>query len=380
MRTMLRLVALLVALNTAGCALFESPEWAKRQAASKVPAEQPPIVSDRFVLSPGSDVVGEVQVIRARHEDTFIDIARAYDLGFDELVQANPGVDPWLPGADTRIVLPTQFILPDAPRNGIVLNIGMKRIFYYPKAAPGESPLVITHPVGIGRDGWATPIGTTTVVAKVKDPIWTVPPSIRKEHAEAGDPLPAQVSAGPDNPLGAYALRLGFPSYLIHGTNKPSGIGMRVSHGCVQLFPEDIESLFSQVPVGTPVRIVNQPQLVGWHAGNLYLEVHPALEDDQRKLGPALDKQLNLQLGKLKAAQGRAQAQARSAPVSLDKTMVAATVKEGRGIPVRLLEPAADAQSVVARARATANIVTYPIEADAPAAPRPGPSLDVANR
>ena len=380
MSRLLRLAALLVALNTAGCALFETPEWSKRQAASKVPAEQPPIVSDRFVLSPGSDVVGEVQVIRARHEDTFIDIARAYDLGFDELVQANPGVDPWLPGADTRIVLPTQFILPDAPRNGIVLNIGIKRIFFFPKAAPGESPMVITHPVGIGRDGWATPIGTTTVVAKVKDPIWTVPPSIRREHAEAGDPLPATVAAGPDNPLGAFALRLGFPSYLIHGTNKPSGIGMRVSHGCVQLFPEDIESLFSEVPVGTPVRIVNQPQLLGWHAGNLYLEVHPALEDDRRKHGPVLDKQLKLALSKLKPTQSRAPGRAHSAPVGVDRTMVAATVKEGRGIPVRLLEPAADAQSVVARARATANIVTYPIEADAPAVPRPGPSLDAANR
>ena len=394
MNQLLRLIAIVIALNTAGCALFETPEWAKRHAqdkpTSRAPVEQPPIVSDRFVLSPASDtdgdVVGEVQVIRARYEDTFVDIARAYDLGFDELVDANPGVDPWLPGAGTRVVLPTQFILPDAPREGIVLNIGIKRIFFYPQVTPGESPVVITHPVGIGRDGWATPIGATTIVAKVKDPVWTVPPSIRKEHAEAGDPLPAQVGAGPNNPLGAFALRLGFQSYLIHGTNKPSGIGMRVSHGCVQLFPEDIESLFSEVSVGTPVRIVNQPRLVGWQAGNLYLEVHPALEDDQRNLQVALDQRFAQALQKRKPdaarnpAQNSPQKPAKAVPVSVDAGLVAATVKEARGFPIRLLESAADAQSVVARARATENIVTYPADADAATAPRPSPSLDTASR
>lgn len=374
MRPSTRLIVLAAALNLGGCALFETPEWAKRQTAARVPAEQPPIVSDEFALVPGSDVVGELQVIRARYEDTFIDIARAYDLGFDELVQANPGVDPWLPGAGTPIVLPTQFILPDAPRDGIVLNVGAKRIFYFPRPAAGESPRVVTHPVGIGREGWATPLGTTKVVSKVKDPVWTVPPSIRKEHAEAGDPLPARVPAGPDNPLGAYALRLGFPSYLIHGTNKPSGIGMRVSHGCVQLFPEDIESLFSQVPVGAPVRIVNQPQLLGWRDGNLYLEAHPALEDDRRNLQAAFDKQLAQVLRKRKAAQGP------EAAIDVDRALIAATVAEGRGFPVRLLESAADAQTVAARARPTANIVTYPVERDAPAEAVPAPALDAANR
>jgi L,D-transpeptidase ErfK/SrfK len=374
MRPLTRLIVLATALQLGGCALFETPEWARRQPVAKAPTEQPPIVSDEFVLVPGSDVVGELQVIRARYEDTFIDIARAYDLGFDELEQANPGVDPWLPGAGTPIVLPTQFILPDAPRDGIVLNVGTKRIFYFPKAAAGEAPRVVTHPVGIGREGWATPLGTTKVVSKVKDPVWTVPPSIRKEHAEAGDPLPARVPAGPDNPLGAYALRLGFPSYLIHGTNKPSGIGMRVSHGCVQLFPEDIESLFSQVPVGTPVRIVNQPQLLGWRDGNLYLEAHPALEDDRRNLQAAFDKQLAEALLRRKPAPGP------EAASDVDRALIAATVAEGRGFPVRLLESAADAGTVAARARPTANIVTYPVERDAPAVAAPDPALDAANR
>lgn len=389
MRNLTRLICVAVALHLGGCALFEAPEWAKRQRqeVAKEPIEQPPIVSDEFVLTPGSDVVGELQVIRARYEDTFIDIARAYDLGFDELVQANPAVDPWLPGAGTAVVLPTQFVLPDGPREGLVLNVGTKRIFYFPKASTGTPPRVITHPVGIGREGWATPIGTTKVVSKVKDPVWTVPASIRKEHAEAGDPLPARVPAGPDNPLGAYALRLGFPSYLIHGTNKPSGIGMRVSHGCVQLFPEDIESLFRQVPVGTPVRIVNQPQLLGWRDGNLYLEAHPALEDDRRNLEAALDRQLTQALRKRKAAEAPAQAapEAAGATSSIDAGLVAATLKEGRGFPVRLLETAADAQTVAARARPTINIVTYPAEdaaatGTAPTPPLSPPPLDAANR
>ncbi len=381
MHPLRRSLVVIIALSASGCALFETPEWARRgagdEAYGKASAELAPIVSDRFEIGPDSDVVGEVQVIRAHYEDTFTDIARAYDLGYDELVQANPGVDPWLPGAGTRIVLPTQFILPDAPREGIVLNIGAKRIFYYPKVATGESPVVVTHPVGIGREGWVTPIGSTTVVSKTKDPVWKVPASIRKEHAEAGDPLPARVPAGPDNPLGAFALRLGFASYLIHGTNKPSGIGMRVSHGCVQLFPEDIESLFSQVSVGTRVQIVNQPQLLGWHAGNLYLEAHPALEDDERNLQSALDSSLARELKRRTVADAGAGAEL---PTTIDRVLIASTVTEGRGFPVRLLEPAADAPSVVARARPAVNVVIHPVEADTATAPAPHEPLDAANR
>lgn len=350
-----------LALSVAGCAMFEVPDWATRRPAPVVlPAEQPPIVSSRFRLSEGSDVVGELQVIVARHEDTFVDIARAYDLGFDELVDANPGVDAWLPGAGTRIVLPTEFVLPDVPREGIVLNVGAKRLFYFPKPAAGQPRVVITHPVGIGREGWQTPIGTTRVVAKSKDPVWTVPASIRREHAAEGNPLPARVGPGPDNPLGAYAMRLGFPSYLIHGTNKPSGIGMRVSHGCVQLFPEDIEALFAQVAVGTPVRIINEPQLLGWRNGNLYLEVHSALEDDRRDLA----KQLEVRISKeLKQAAQRTGAQ----QVQLDPVLLADTVRATRGFPVPLLHPAADAQTLANKARLVVNVATPPTEEAGPA-------------
>jgi L,D-transpeptidase ErfK/SrfK len=352
------LAVLLLAAVTGGCALFEAPP---APTVARAPVEHPPLVTDRFVLSPDTDVVGEIQVIRARYEDTFVDIARAYDLGYDELVDANPGVDPWLPGEGTRIVLPTQFVLPDGPRTGIVLNLAAKRLFYFPKPAAGEPAVVITHPVGIGREGWQTPLGTTKVVAKTKDPVWVVPPSIRKEHAAQGNPLPARVPPGPDNPLGRHALRLGFPSYLIHGTNKPSGIGMRVSHGCIQLFPEDIESLFGQVAVGTPVRIVNQPVLLGWRDGNLYLEVHPPLEDDKRNHDAAFEKELNR---RITARLGT--------PQPVDAQLLASTRKEARGFPVPILMPAADAASVVARARPTRNVVTYAEEsptAEAPATP-----------
>jgi L,D-transpeptidase ErfK/SrfK len=350
------LAALAAATLTAGCALFTPPP----APPPAPPAEPPPLVTDRFPLTPGVDVVGQLQVIAARHEDTFLDIARAYDVGYDELVQANPGVDPWLPGASTRIVLPTEFVLPDGPREGIVLNLAAKRLFYFPKAEAGKPREVITHPVGIGREGWATPMGATRVVSKQKDPVWVVPASIRKEHAAAGDPLPARVGPGPDNPLGAYALRLGFPSYLIHGTNKPDGIGMRVSHGCIQLFPEDIESLFGLVPVGTTVRIVNEPRLLGWRGDNLYLEVHPPLEDDRRFRNESRARtQLDgVVRGRLKNRPG----------VAIDPAVVTAALGEARGFPVPLVAPAAGTEAVLSRARVTRNILT---DSPAPAAAAP---------
>lgn len=233
-----------------------------------------------FDLPPdGGSVVGSIQVITARHEDTLVAIARRYNLGFNELRLANPDVDPWLPGEGTPVVLPTQFVLPEAPRKGIVINVPEMRLYYYRKPAGKEPPKVITYPISIGRQDWKTPLGLARVLRKDKDPTWYPPKSIRAEHAARNDPLEAVVPPGPDNPLGAYALRLSMAGYLIHGTNKPAGIGMQVTHGCIRLFPEDIEELYQEVPVGTPVRIVNQPYKTGWRAGALFLEVHPPLED-----------------------------------------------------------------------------------------------------
>ncbi|MCC5795362.1 MAG: L,D-transpeptidase family protein [Chromatiales bacterium] len=255
-----RTAGLFPALLLAACAPVDLTHGPVSPVFTIVPAAEP-VVEHRFLVPESGNVVGELQVIQARHADTFVDIARAYGLGYDELVNANPGVDPWLPGEGTRILLPTRFVLPDAPRNGIVLNLATRRLFWYPEPSGGEPAVVYSFPIGIGREGWETPLGTTRVIARHQDPTWVVPASIRRERAAQGDPLPARVPPGPDNPLGRHALRLALPSYLIHGTNRPAGIGMRVSHGCIQMFPEDIELLHGVVPLNTPVHIVDQPLL-----------------------------------------------------------------------------------------------------------------------
>lgn len=221
-------------------------------------------------------VVGETVTIHAREGETLLDIARRYKVGYEEIRLANPDVDTWLPGKGTAVVVPTQFVLPDAPREGIVVNVPEMRLYYYPKPRPGEQARVITYPVSVGRGDWETPIGVTEIIRKDENPSWRPPESIRAEHAANGDPLPKVVPPGPQNPLGKYALRLGLPAYLIHGTNKPYGIGMKVTHGCMRLYPEDIDALFRSVSVGTPVRIVNQAAKAGWLGNRLYLEVHPA--------------------------------------------------------------------------------------------------------
>ncbi len=244
---------------------------------------QEPLPTNEFLLeSPEQSVVGAPQVVFTRGEDTLSDLAREYGLGYDEIIAANPDVDPWLPGDATPVVLPTQYVLPDAPRQGLVLNIATKRLFYYPPAEEGHAQTVLTYPIGIGRVGWETPLGSTTVISKARDPSWWVPASVRREHAEMGNPLPSVVPPGPDNPLGTRVLKLDMPGYLIHGTNAPYGVGMRVSHGCVRLYPENIESLYELVEIGEPVMIVNEPYQMGLQDGVLYFEAHSPLEDDTR--------------------------------------------------------------------------------------------------
>ena len=257
----------------------------KRPAEVVVPVgERPvqdPLRANHFVLdSPDQSVVGEPQIVYTTDTDTLSDLARAYGLGYDELIAANPDVNPWLPGADTPVLLPTQFIIPDVPREGIVLNMASKRLFYFPPVAEGQPVHVKTFPIGIGRVGWETPLGATTVVDKARDPHWYVPWSVRQEHAELGDPLPSVVPPGPDNPLGHRVLKLDMPGYLIHGTNQPYGVGMRVSHGCVRLYPENIEYLYELVDIGESVTIINEPYLFGEHDGVVYFEGHAPLEDD----------------------------------------------------------------------------------------------------
>ena len=226
----------------------------------------------------GNDVIGALTTVTAREADTLLDIARRHGLGYEDIVRANPDVDTWLPGEGTEVVLPTRYVLPPGPRSGIVLNLAEYRMYYFPTPKVGEAAIVMTFPMSIGRMDWETPLGRTKVISKVRNPSWYPPESIRAEHAADGRPLPRIVPAGPDNPLGDYAMRLGLPGYLIHGTNRPAGVGMRVTHGCVRMFPEDIGFLFGQVELNTAVRIINEPVKMGWDNDELLVEVHRTLE------------------------------------------------------------------------------------------------------
>ncbi len=278
-----------LALATSACALFGPPLRAPAppppppKVVHAAPPPLPlPVQTEKFVLKPGQDMVGHVQVVKVQKGQVLTDIGRRFNLGYNEMRRANPGVSVWLPPVGASVVLPTQFILPDAPHRGIIVNLAALRLFYYPAHKRGQPQVVITHPVGIGRRGYVTPQGVTHVVWHEKDPVWEVPASILAEHAKEGAPLPRVVGPGPENPLGDYALHLGWPGYLIHGTNKPVSVGWRVSHGCVHLFPEDIKQLFYMVPNGTEVRVVNQPYLFGWRNGRLYFVAYGPLKGDNR--------------------------------------------------------------------------------------------------
>jgi L,D-transpeptidase ErfK/SrfK len=234
-----------------------------------------PVSADSFVLATEDDVVGVPGVTQSSYEDTLLDIGRRYGLGYEEIRRANPAIDVWLPGDGTTIDLPTQFIIPQASRVGLVINIAEYRIYFF--SEEGDQTRVATFPISIGRMDWGTPLGRSSIVKKVLKPSWYPPASIREEWAADGRVLASRVPPGPDNPLGDYAMRLSIPGYLIHGTNRPAGVGMRVTHGCIRMFPEDIERLYPEVPVNTPVQIVNQPYKLGWSDDDLYLEVHVPL-------------------------------------------------------------------------------------------------------
>jgi len=309
-----------------------------------------PIPANHFVLeSADQSVVGVPQIVVTQDTDTLSDLARAYGLGYDELIAANPDIDPWLPGADASILLPTQFVIPDVPRQGIVLNIATKRLFYFPAMPEGQAQIVKTYPIGIGRVGWETPLGVTTVTAKAEDPSWYVPWSVQQEHVELGNPLPSVIPPGPDNPLGHRVLKLEMPGYLIHGTNQPYGVGMRVSHGCVRLYPENIEYLYEIVDIGESVAIINEPFLLGQLDGEWYFEGHTPLEDDQT----SADERLELLLDSHNGGSGMGQRQS-------DHARLIASIADG--VPARLGDP--DADEVLERARLVRN--TVEIDPDAP--------------
>lgn len=249
-------------------------------------------------------VFGEDQSVVTVYEDTLYDLARKFSLGSEELIRVNPGIDPWLPGAGKKIIIPGRHILPPGPREGIVVNLPEHRLYYYPKPKRGGPIRVITYPVSIGKMDWRTPLGITHVIQKQKNPVWYPPESVRKEHAEAGDPLPARVPSGPDNPLGLFAMRLaaGNGTYLIHGTNNPIAVGLAVTHGCIRMYPDDVAALFPLIAVGTTVRLINQPVKVAWVDGELLLEAHPPVDAQGQSFEPDIDQFAEL----LRAAVGDA--------------------------------------------------------------------------
>lgn len=269
-------------------------------------------------------IIGEQRSYTTRYEDSLVDLARKFGLGYTEIVSANPGIDPWVPGADKNIVLPTAHLLPDGPREGIVINLADQRMYLFRP----DGKTVDTAPLGIGNEGWDTPKGSTKVVRKKKNPTWYVPKSVREDQPE----LPAIVRPGPDNPLGAHAVYLGWPAYLFHGTNKPYGVGRRVSHGCVRLYPEDIARLFDTIKIGTKVTVIDQSMKVARVGDELWLEVHPNQKQSDEveqtgTLSPATPPEFEFRL--VHAAGDAAEL------IDWDKARTAAM--ERRGIPVQVL-------------------------------------------
>lgn len=304
--------------------------WAYLLVAPGLLAGRAAPAAEYLLPTNGDNVIGRNSTAVATHEDTLFDIARRNGVGYEEIVAANPGVDPWLPGDGTEILLPTRYVLPNAPRTGVVVNLPEHRLYYYPRTKKGEPAVVRTYPISIGKMDWKTPIGVTQIVSKQEKPSWYPPASVLKEHEERGDPLPKVVPPGPDNPLGEYAMRLGIPggSYLIHGTNKPAGVGMQVTHGCIRLYPEDIAELFPLVPVKTQVQLIDQPNKAGWQRGVLYAERHAPLEgtDFPADVDPGVMSALVTE-----ASAGR--------PVEIDWSRVQHVFDKATGVPVAVSVP-----------------------------------------
>lgn len=274
------------------------------------------------------DLIGALRWHLTEHADTLLDIAVANDVGILAISAANPGVDPWIPGADRLILLPKAHLLPDGPREGIVINKAELGLYWFPK---GGRPR--RHAIGVGREGYDTPVGETRVVRKQKDPTWYPTASTRADRPE----LPPVVPPGPDNPLGRHALYLGWPTYLIHGTNKPYGVGRRVSRGCIRMYPAAVERLFEEVPIGTRVTVVDQQVKAGWHEGALYLEAHPDLGQlEELEETYAFTPRPG---GIDEAALALVRRKAGDAIDRVDWDLVEAELVARRGIPVRVTRP-----------------------------------------
>ncbi|AFL74861.1 L,D-transpeptidase family protein [Thiocystis violascens] len=263
--------------------------------------------------NPNDSVVGFPFYFTARNKDTLLDIARQNNLGYDDMRQANPKVDVWVPGEGKEVMVPSFFVLPNVQRTGIVINRAEKRLYYFPPNDPNQ---VRIYTISVGKDAMGTPLGTFKVIEKRKDPTWTPGPNVRASHAARGDILPAQVPPGPDNPLGRYAMRLSNPDYLIHGTSMPWGLGMEVSGGCIRMYPEGVEELFGLVSVDTPVAIIDQPYKLGWRGDELYLEVQTGEKSVRQSARSVIPESL-----------------ANAAGVVIDWEAVERAVQEDTGVP-----------------------------------------------
>ena len=231
----------------------------------------------------GDNMVGQIQHITVKKGDTLVELARQLDIGYEEIVTSNPHLDPWLIKVDSQLIIPSQYILPQHPWEGVVINIAEMRLYYFPPRLNTERGIVITFPVSIGRSLSPTPEGSFNIVDKIQNPVWTVPATVLQEHKDNGGSIDAIIPPGPNNPLGDYAIVLDKPGYLIHGTNKPYSIGRKVSHGCLRLYPKDIEQLSNRVARGTVVRIINEPIKTGRLNNIVYLKHQNFVITDKRK-------------------------------------------------------------------------------------------------
>lgn len=286
-----------------------------------------PALAGSGVGSEVGDVVGTLPfgVVFTQPEDTLPDLAVANDVGYRELALANPTVDPWLPPPGTLVVVPTAHVLPNGARQGILINLADQRLYVFPQAGP-----TMSFPIGIGTEGADVRVGKTYVKGKRVGPTWVPTANLRRENPD----LPLSVPPGEDNPLGPLALDLGWESIVIHGTNKPYGVGRRVSHGCFRLFNTDITTLFKMVAVGTPVQVVDQPVKLGWNDGDLYLEIHPTIAQAEELEATGrytpLDDALPIKQSVAAAAGTRA--------VDIDWNQVEKAIGERSGMPIRVLQ------------------------------------------
>jgi L,D-transpeptidase ErfK/SrfK len=274
-----------------------------------------------FVLSPGKTLYGTTRWVQVNAEDTLLDIARDLDIGYNQIVAANPDIDPWVPAKDSLVLVPLALVLPqERTSSGIVVNLAEMRLYYF--FSNGGHDYFLTAPIGIGAEGFLTRLGVYKIKSKTANPTWVVPPSIRNAEPD----LPAEVPPGPDNPLGDYAFRLSEMLYAIHGTNKPWGIGRRVSHGCIRLYPEDMGELYAMVPVGTTVQVIYEPIKIGWGDGKFWVQV---FDDFDGRIGNPVLKVME-ELYRYETAIG---------PLEVDFTALVRALNDKTGVPMAVARP-----------------------------------------